>query len=231
MLALAPEWGCTLACSAPNSACARSMARSSDLVDELVAAVVALARVALRVLVGEDRPDRPQHGRRREVLAGDELDRGVLPLLFARDDRRQLVVGIDVGRPGHQNSSSSAAISASRCTWRPPSKGVVRNVCRISSASPKPTTRAPIESTLASLCARANRAVNRSLHSAALTRPHLVGRRAARPGRCRRARCRPRPRRRAPPGRRPSSRSGSRPAPRCACRRPPPRDRPSSGSG
>jgi hypothetical protein len=29
------------------------------LVDELVAAVVALARVALRVLVGEHRPDRP----------------------------------------------------------------------------------------------------------------------------------------------------------------------------
>ena len=29
MLALAPEWGCTLACSAPKSSLARSMANDS----------------------------------------------------------------------------------------------------------------------------------------------------------------------------------------------------------
>ena len=40
-----------------------------DLVDDLVAAVVALAGVALAVLVGEDRAGGPQHRRRGEVLA------------------------------------------------------------------------------------------------------------------------------------------------------------------
>ena len=40
-----------------------------DLVDDLVAAVVALARIALGVLVGEHRAGGPQHGRRGEVLA------------------------------------------------------------------------------------------------------------------------------------------------------------------
>ena len=36
-----------------------------DLVDDLVAAVVALAGIALAVLVGEDRPRGPQHRRAR----------------------------------------------------------------------------------------------------------------------------------------------------------------------
>ena len=43
--------------------------------------------------------------------------------------------------------------------WRPPSNGVPRKVARISSARPMPTTRAPMDSTLASLWARAMRAV------------------------------------------------------------------------
>ena len=56
MLALAPECGCTLACSAPNSALDPLAGQVLDLVDDLVAAVVPLARVALGVLVGEHRP-------------------------------------------------------------------------------------------------------------------------------------------------------------------------------
>ena len=48
-----------------------------------------------------------------------------------------------------------------------PSNAVVRKVRRIISARPTPTTRAPIASTLASLCSRANRAMNRSLQRAA----------------------------------------------------------------
>ena len=52
-------------------------------VDDLVAAVVATAGIALGVLVGEDRAGRSEHGRRREVLTGDQLQRGRLtvPLL------------------------------------------------------------------------------------------------------------------------------------------------------
>ncbi len=84
------------------------------LVDELVAAVVALARVALRVLVGEDGAGGAQDGGRGEVLAGDELDGRVLPILLPGDDVEDLVVGFGFGGPGHQNSSSSAVIWATR---------------------------------------------------------------------------------------------------------------------
>ena len=74
MLACAPECGCTLACSAPNSFLgARDGERLGD-VDELAAAVVAPARVALGVLVGHHRAggfeDRPAH----EVLRRDQLE-------------------------------------------------------------------------------------------------------------------------------------------------------------
>ena len=65
-----------------------------DLVDDLVAAVVALARVALAVLVGEDGARGAQHGGRREVLAGDQLDGGVLALDLAVDQRQDLVVRV-----------------------------------------------------------------------------------------------------------------------------------------
>ncbi len=63
-----------------------------DLVDDLAAAVVALARQSLGVLVGERRPHRLEHGRRDEVLARDELE----PVALAR-----------------VSSSMSAAISGS----------------------------------------------------------------------------------------------------------------------
>ena len=45
-----------------------------DDVDVLAAAVIALARIAFRVLVGELRALRRQHRRARVVLRGDELD-------------------------------------------------------------------------------------------------------------------------------------------------------------
>ena len=93
MLALAPECGCTLACSAPNSAQRAVAGELLGLVDHVVAAVVALARVALGVLVGEDRALRREHRRRREVLRRDELDRGVLALDLAPDDLGDLGIG------------------------------------------------------------------------------------------------------------------------------------------
>lgn len=49
------------------------LAQRLCLVDELVAAVVARARVPLAVLVGHDAADGVHHTGAREVLAGDQL--------------------------------------------------------------------------------------------------------------------------------------------------------------
>ena len=43
-------------------------------VDHLAATVVAASRIALGVLAGEDRPHGLQHGERRIVLRGDQLE-------------------------------------------------------------------------------------------------------------------------------------------------------------
>ena len=72
-----------------------------DLVHVDVSAVVALSRVALRVLVGQHRTAGLQHGRRGEVLRCDQLQRGVLPLEFVLDVAEELVV--TGGGPGHGN--------------------------------------------------------------------------------------------------------------------------------
>src|SRR5690606_20175779 len=79
---------------------ARTAARDVlDLVDDLVASVVALAGVALAVLVGEDGPGGPEHLGRGEVLGSDQLQGGVLALDLTVDEREHLVVAD--GRPGH----------------------------------------------------------------------------------------------------------------------------------
>jgi hypothetical protein len=54
-------------------------------VDDRVAAVVALARVALGVLVGKHGPGRRHDSRGGEVFRGDQLECGVLPLLLVLD--------------------------------------------------------------------------------------------------------------------------------------------------
>ena len=64
-----------------------------DLVDELASSVVALARVALGVLVGQDRALRFAHGPGDPVLRRDQLDALVLPAALGRDPARDL--GID----------------------------------------------------------------------------------------------------------------------------------------
>ena len=113
MFAFAPEWGWTFACSAPNSSHARCRGELLGLVDDEVAAVVPLGRIALRVLVGEHRALRLEHGARREVLRRDQLDRRVLPLDLTADDVGDDRVGL-LERAAHHTSSpaSIAAISA-----------------------------------------------------------------------------------------------------------------------
>ena len=67
-------------------------------VDELAAAVVALARQALGVLVGEPAALRLEDRREDVVLAGDELDLVVLATALA--DHRRPQLGVDIGDRG-----------------------------------------------------------------------------------------------------------------------------------
>ena len=67
-------------------------------VDELAAAVVALARVALGVLVGELAALGLHDGRRGVVLAGDQLDVVFLAAVLVLDGRPEL--GVDQGESG-----------------------------------------------------------------------------------------------------------------------------------
>ena len=60
-----------------------------DDVDILAATVVALARIAFGVLVGEHRTLRLEHARTGVVLRGDELDVLFLPHALAVDGARQ----------------------------------------------------------------------------------------------------------------------------------------------
>ncbi len=68
-----------------------------DPVDDLVAAVVAAAGIALGVLVGQDRAGGGQHGRRGEVLRCDELEGGRLALGLLPEEAEHLGIG---GQPG-----------------------------------------------------------------------------------------------------------------------------------
>src|SRR6185295_5074827 len=74
-----------------------------DDVDDLAAAVVALAGVALRVLVGEDGARRLQHRFGDEVLGGDQLEVAMLPLGLLAEDLGDL--GIHIGQPPNHTAT------------------------------------------------------------------------------------------------------------------------------
>ena len=78
-----------MACSAPNSALRALDRQRLDLVDDLLALVVALARVALGVLVGEHRAGRLEHGRRDVVLRRDQAHRVALALVLGLRSARR----------------------------------------------------------------------------------------------------------------------------------------------
>jgi hypothetical protein len=61
-------------------------------VDVLAAAVVALGRIALGVLVGQHRALRLHHARARVVLGGDQLDVLLLPTLLVANGLSEFVV-------------------------------------------------------------------------------------------------------------------------------------------
>ena len=105
-----------------------------DLVNELAAAVIALARQALGVLVGQPRALGLEHRAEGVVLAGDQLDLPALTLALA--DHRVPQLGIDLGdrRPrgsrgrGNRHGEASLALSAGqpRC---PPQRSRPRAGC------------------------------------------------------------------------------------------------------
>ena len=90
--------------SAPNSSFARRNGQRLGDVDELAAAVVALARIALGVLVGQHRSGRLEHGLADEVLGGDELEAAVLPVTLVPDGRGDLGVGFRERAPADRDS-------------------------------------------------------------------------------------------------------------------------------
>ena len=69
-----------------------------DLVDDLAAAVVAAAGIALGVLVRRHRADRLEDARPGEVLGCDQLDLRTLPLELLAEQRSDF--RIDVGEAG-----------------------------------------------------------------------------------------------------------------------------------
>ena len=85
------------------------------LVDELAAAVVAVAGIAFRVLVGEHGAGGLQHGARDEVLRRDQLDLVLLALQLAADDAGDL--GIALGQGLRGEVCLLAPIGARRRQW------------------------------------------------------------------------------------------------------------------
>ena len=173
-----------------------------DLVDDLVAAVVAAARVALGVLVGEDRAGGGQHGRRGEVLRGDELQGGRLALGLVAQERGDLgVAGQPVRRRARRRTwvvmiGGRASLRAARARrvgvgaavpgpaqrrlaagagGGRPRRSVVKKVSTASMASAAPRVRPPRQTTLASLWRRASEAVVTSWTSGGPDAGDLVG--------------------------------------------------------
>ena len=92
-LAWLPEFGCTLAKRQPNSRQARSIASVSAMSTILAAAVIAPARIAFGIFVGQHRALRLQHGARDDVLRGDQLDLVALAAELELDRPRDLRIG------------------------------------------------------------------------------------------------------------------------------------------
>ena len=111
-------------------------------VDELAAAVVALARVALGVLVGELAALGRHHRGGGVVLRGDQLDVLFLALVLALDDRGDLRVGVgEDGRTAVKHRSAPAAgVPRAQCD----ASGWPRRTARPAVASRNGRPRSPV---------------------------------------------------------------------------------------
>ena len=93
-------------------------------VDELTAAVVALARIAFGVLVRHHRAGGFQHREADEILRRDELEALFLAADLVPDGGGDLRIGLS---SDDSCGISSAAILSTRRWWRPPANGVSMN--------------------------------------------------------------------------------------------------------
>ncbi len=133
-------------------------------VDELAAAVVAPARIALGVLVGQHAALAVEDRLGHEVLRGDHLERALLALELVLDGVGDL--GIDVAQRAVEEVraelrhgpatvagrwDSISAIWPTRRAWRPPSNSVRRKARTMASASVGPRRAPESATTLASL--------------------------------------------------------------------------------
>src|SRR5262245_29800594 len=109
-----------------------------DHVGEFTAAVVAFARIAFGVFVGEDRAGGFQDGLGDEVFRGDQLEAFVLAAGFVLNRRVDFRIGfgqrtVMILLHSHLFSLSSLLIFSIRRWWRPPSKSVVKKARTIRS--------------------------------------------------------------------------------------------------
>ena len=79
-------------------------------VDELAAAIVALARIALGIFVGHDRALRLEHGARDDVFRSDQLDLVALAAEFVADGAENLRIGL--GKRGSERRTRIASTAA-----------------------------------------------------------------------------------------------------------------------
>src|SRR6185503_10950504 len=111
-------------------------------VDDLAAAVVALARVALGVLVGHHRAHRLQHRLGDEVLGRDQLEAAGLALGLRADGLGALPIDLLERAHGRTRSpawrDSTSAILATRRACRPAAKSVSSQAWRMSAAISAP---------------------------------------------------------------------------------------------
>src|SRR5205085_9020457 len=116
------------------------------------------------------------------ILRGDEFDLVLLAVKLGSDGIRhrgvgltqfvaEEAVGLDVGEGAAAHAGSLLKCGwlslSTRCTWRPPVKGVDRKVSMQAFAISMPISRAPMAITFASLCSRASLAESGSDTSAA----------------------------------------------------------------
>ena len=86
---------------------ARSIAELLGDVDELAAAVVALARIAFGVFVGHHRALRLEHGAGDDVLRGDQFDLVALAAELELDRAGDFRIGVGERTRKRRNSSGS----------------------------------------------------------------------------------------------------------------------------
>ena len=88
-----------------------------DHIDILTAAVIALARIAFGIFVGEQSAGSVEHGLGNDILRGDQLDLVLLPMLFLLDRAPDLWVGV-LKMPGEETGIARLGTPCVTCRHR-----------------------------------------------------------------------------------------------------------------